>query len=465
MAAADPGRCSGGGGTAAFLVLLHPVWAWSRSSPHPFSSLVSLQVGGFNIGGMESLLALILFAWLVRMAVRREIVIPIRRCCSLAAMVGAILLSWLEVLSLGDALTETVKWLEMLALYLFIVATVERRHMPWLVGLCCWPGQRKPCSACTNSSFAPGRPASSSSTGGSARLPARSAAQSLRRLPGPGAADSVQPSLVGGRKQSSNVKRQTSAVSHQRSAVSGQRSATPALAPERNAGASVSGQRSAVGYTPYSSLLTPYFLLPTPYPLCPLPAFGLMLVALYASSREGMDRLCSSAGCRQPGARRAVGGNLRLVVAVVAIAGAVATLACRRRSPNGSPTYSRWPASPMSHHPGDRCQFCCRRAAGSLASGPGHVARPPLAGAGFGNYATIYPPTPSGAGSTRWATLTTTTLTSGRGRPGGAAELHPLLAKRLRLAWQPYAARRDSSARWLPAGWGARPSQRAQRAG
>jgi O-antigen ligase len=35
---------------------------------------------------------------------------------------------------LGAALAETIKWLEMLALYLFMAANVERRHLPWLVG-------------------------------------------------------------------------------------------------------------------------------------------------------------------------------------------------------------------------------------------------------------------------------------------------------------------------------------------
>ena len=75
------------GGAAALLVLLHPVWGLVALIPLiPFSSLVSLQVGGFNVGGMETLLALILFAWLLRMAVRREIEANSNRSVSLGAI-------------------------------------------------------------------------------------------------------------------------------------------------------------------------------------------------------------------------------------------------------------------------------------------------------------------------------------------------------------------------------------------
>jgi O-antigen ligase len=84
---------------------------------------------------MEALLALILVAWLLRMAAHRQIVIPHPPLLlPWLIWLGVILVSWPGALSLGAALTETVKWLEMLALYLFIVAHVERRHLRWLVG-------------------------------------------------------------------------------------------------------------------------------------------------------------------------------------------------------------------------------------------------------------------------------------------------------------------------------------------
>ena len=112
-------------GTIAFiLVLLHPVWGLVALIPLiPFSPLVSLPVGGVSVGGMEALLALILVAWLLRMAVLRGIIIPHPPLLlPWLLWLGVILISWLGALSLGAALAETVKWLEMLALYLFIAA-------------------------------------------------------------------------------------------------------------------------------------------------------------------------------------------------------------------------------------------------------------------------------------------------------------------------------------------------------
>jgi putative inorganic carbon (HCO3(-)) transporter len=121
---------------AAVLILLRPVWGLVALIPLiPFSPLVGLEIGGVMVGGMEALLALILVAWLLRMAARREIVIPHPPLLlPWLLWLGVILASWTVALSLGDALAETLKWLEMLALYLFIAANVERRHLPWLVG-------------------------------------------------------------------------------------------------------------------------------------------------------------------------------------------------------------------------------------------------------------------------------------------------------------------------------------------
>jgi len=124
------------GTMAVVLILLRPVWGLvALVLLIPFSPLVSLGAGGVSIGGMEALLALTLVAWTLRMAVRRQIVIPHPPLLlPWLLWLGVILASWPGALSLGDALTETLKWLEMLALYLFIAANVERRHLPWLVG-------------------------------------------------------------------------------------------------------------------------------------------------------------------------------------------------------------------------------------------------------------------------------------------------------------------------------------------
>jgi O-antigen ligase len=124
------------GTLAIVLILLYPVWGLILLVLLiPFSSIVSIQIGGVSVGGMEALLLLILAAWLVRMAAQRQIMIP-HPPLFLPWMLwlGVILISWLGALSLGAATTESLKWLEMLALFLFIVANVRRQHIPWLVG-------------------------------------------------------------------------------------------------------------------------------------------------------------------------------------------------------------------------------------------------------------------------------------------------------------------------------------------
>ncbi len=221
------------GGAAALLVLLHPVWGLVALIPLiPFSSLISLQVGGFNVGGMESLLALILFAWLLRMAVRHEIVIPHPPLLlPWLLWLGAILLSWLGVLSLGDALTETIKWLEMLALYLFMAATIERRHLPWLVGALLLAGTAQALLGLYQFVFRAGPPGFLLFDGRFLR------AYGSFRQPNPyaGYLGLVLPIAYSLLLWGLANRGQRSAVSDQQSAVSHQRSATPALAPERTA--------------------------------------------------------------------------------------------------------------------------------------------------------------------------------------------------------------------------------------
>jgi putative inorganic carbon (HCO3(-)) transporter len=363
------------GGAVTLLVLLHPIWGLVALIPLiPFSSLVSLQVGGFNVGGMETLLALILFAWLLRMAVRREIVIPHPPLLlPWLVWLGAILLSWLGVLSLGDALTETIKWLEMLALYLFMAATIERRHLPWLVGALLLAGTAQAVLGLYQFVFRTGPAGFLLFDGRFLR------AYGSFRQPNPyaGYLGLVLPIAY-------SLLLWGLASRGQPSAISYQPSATPALAPERSAGASVSYRLSATPPTPYSLLLTPYILLP---------AFGLMLAALYASQSRGAwigfaAALVAVSLAR--GGRSAV--IFGLVVAVVAIAGAVGDISL-------PPTITERFADvlPMAGIPDvttvqvtDANFATVERLAhwqAALAMWRDH----PWLGVGFGNYAAIYP--------------------------------------------------------------------------
>jgi putative inorganic carbon (hco3(-)) transporter len=129
------------------LLLLRPVWGLMVLIPViPFSSLLSLQIGGVQFGAMEALVGLVTLAWLLQMTARRRIVIPHPPLLlPWLLWLGFVLLSWVNALSLGGALAETAKWLEMLALYLFIVANVRPRHLPWLLGATLFAGVAQAC--------------------------------------------------------------------------------------------------------------------------------------------------------------------------------------------------------------------------------------------------------------------------------------------------------------------------------
>ncbi|MFQ5576207.1 MAG: O-antigen ligase family protein [Anaerolineae bacterium] len=97
----------------------------------PFSSLLQIPLGGASVGPVEALLALMLAAWLAHMAARRAIVIPHPPLLwPFLLFLGAVGASWAVTFSLTASLIETLKWLEMLALYLFMAAHLTRRDVP-----------------------------------------------------------------------------------------------------------------------------------------------------------------------------------------------------------------------------------------------------------------------------------------------------------------------------------------------
>jgi putative inorganic carbon (HCO3(-)) transporter len=167
--------------------------------------------------------------------------------------------------------------------------------------------------------------------------------------------------------------------SKQPSAVSSQQSACPGL----RAGA-VGGRRTDASSTPYSLLLTPYFSLP---------AFGLMLAALYASQSRGAwigfaAALVAVSLAR--GGRSAV--IFGLAVAVVATGGALGDV---RLPPTiterftdilpvaGIPDIATVPVTDANFAAVERLAHW----QAALAMWRDH----PWLGVGFGNYAAIYP--------------------------------------------------------------------------
>ncbi len=95
----------------------------------PFGAIREVQLGRFTVGATEALAGLILVAWLARMVVAREVRFPHPPLLlPLLVFLGAILLSWLITFSLPYSVKETLKWIEVVALYLFVAAAIDRRR-------------------------------------------------------------------------------------------------------------------------------------------------------------------------------------------------------------------------------------------------------------------------------------------------------------------------------------------------
>lgn len=128
------------------LLLLKPIWAVYALIPLiPFSSLLAVSFGAFKVGLMEIVLALGLVAWLLQLSVRHHLpktdfsaavsgqpsAVPL--LWPFLLLLTGVMLSWLDAFSIGASLVETAKWVEMLALYLFIVALLPSRRLGWIV--------------------------------------------------------------------------------------------------------------------------------------------------------------------------------------------------------------------------------------------------------------------------------------------------------------------------------------------
>ena len=95
----------------------------------PFGSIKEMTIGGFTVGAAEASAGLVLACWLAKMAAVREVktahpplLLPF------LIFLGAILLSLTGALSLRYSLKEVLKWLEALAIYLFVVNITSRER-------------------------------------------------------------------------------------------------------------------------------------------------------------------------------------------------------------------------------------------------------------------------------------------------------------------------------------------------
>jgi O-antigen ligase len=116
-----------GGGIFLTLSLCQPkLGVYALVLAIPFSSLLQINIGGANLGPMEGLLGLMLVSWLLKMMSQRQIIIPRPPLLwPFLILLSAMLISWLVALSIKASLVETIKWGEMLLLYLFMCANFQ----------------------------------------------------------------------------------------------------------------------------------------------------------------------------------------------------------------------------------------------------------------------------------------------------------------------------------------------------
>lgn len=129
-----------GGITFLTILLITPILALFLLIPIiPFSPLFSISAGGVRVGLMEIVLITTILAWLLKLAAappdsqspsqsisyRPKMVLLL----PFLLLLGGVSLSWLNALSIRASLIETLKWVEMLALYLFIVVSLPRRRI------------------------------------------------------------------------------------------------------------------------------------------------------------------------------------------------------------------------------------------------------------------------------------------------------------------------------------------------
>jgi putative inorganic carbon (HCO3(-)) transporter len=102
----------------------------------PFGSLRQVTVGVVNLGVMELLVALVLAAWLMRMAASREFRIGLPPLTlPLLIFLAALSFSLVGAVSLQHSLKEMIKWAEVLILYLFVASEMDVRWRRALVAV------------------------------------------------------------------------------------------------------------------------------------------------------------------------------------------------------------------------------------------------------------------------------------------------------------------------------------------
>ena len=100
----------------------------------PWASAWPLSVGGVALDGADLLLALTVAAWLAQSAVRHSITVPrLPLLIPLLLFAGIQAVALLGAQSYREGLPELLKWIQVLALYVVVVAALPVERAGWLV--------------------------------------------------------------------------------------------------------------------------------------------------------------------------------------------------------------------------------------------------------------------------------------------------------------------------------------------
>ena len=123
------------GGIVLVVTLIRPQFGVLLIVPAvPFGSLRQIRLGAMNLGLTEALVALVLIAWLMGMVARREIRLfwpPL--ALPMTFFLGVLVLSSLGSTSLQPSAKEIIKWVEVLALYVFVANEISGRWVRMLI--------------------------------------------------------------------------------------------------------------------------------------------------------------------------------------------------------------------------------------------------------------------------------------------------------------------------------------------
>ena len=134
-----PPAISGALLAASGLALAVLIWPWLGlpllAIVAPMAALRPLPLAGLPLDGADLTLALVLAAWFAQGVARRRIVVPHPPLLwPMVAMLGILALSLLRAPSYREGLPELLKWVQVLALYLAVVALLPRQRAGWLAG-------------------------------------------------------------------------------------------------------------------------------------------------------------------------------------------------------------------------------------------------------------------------------------------------------------------------------------------